>query len=91
MGPQMCFVLCDNHATVGYGQFVASLAVQSLFLDSECFLRWYITLRAIWFVVFVHRQEFEIIIKHDVSKTGSASVFRSGEGDTYSVGSHKKS
>jgi hypothetical protein len=27
--------------------------------------------------------------KHKVSETGSVSVFRSGQGDTYSVGSHR--
>jgi hypothetical protein len=29
--------------------------------------------------------------KHNVSKTGSASIFRLGEGNTYCVGRHRKS
>jgi hypothetical protein len=38
-------------------------------------------------VDFVHRPELEITGKHNVSETGSVSVFRRREGDTYSVGS----
>jgi hypothetical protein len=39
---------------------------------------------------FDQRPEFEITRKHNVSETGSVSVFRRGEGDTYCVGSLKK-
>jgi hypothetical protein len=42
------------------------------------------------YVDLVHLQEFYIIREHNVSGTRSASVFRWGEGDTYSVGILKK-
>jgi hypothetical protein len=42
-----------------------------------------------WVSGFVHRPE--TARKYKVSETGSVTVFRSEEGDTYSAGSFKKS
>jgi hypothetical protein len=42
------------------------------------------------FVGFVHQQGFCITRKHNVSETGSVSIFRWREGDAYSVGSFRK-
>jgi hypothetical protein len=46
-----------------------------------------ITKQRAGFIDFAHRPE---IRKHNVSKTGSLSVFRSVDGDTYFVGSLRK-
>jgi hypothetical protein len=40
---------------------------------------------------FIHRPEVYMVRKQNVSETGSAFVFRFGEGDTYSVGYLKTS
>jgi hypothetical protein len=48
-------------------------------------------LRIVGLVDFAHRLEFSIRRNRIVSEIGSVSVFRSGEGDTYSVGSLAKS
>jgi hypothetical protein len=40
---------------------------------------------------FVYRPEFQITRKHNVSETGFIFVFRSVQGDTYTVGSLRKS
>jgi hypothetical protein len=39
------------------------------------------------FINFVHRPEFRIVRKYNVSETGSVSIFRLEERDAYSVGS----
>jgi hypothetical protein len=48
-------------------------------------------LRITEFLEFVHRPEFWIIRKHNVSETGYVSVFTWEEGIIYSVGSLRKS
>jgi hypothetical protein len=50
-----------------------------------------ILLRITWFVDFVHCPEFKIARKRNVSETGSVSVYRLWEEDTYSIGSLIKS
>jgi hypothetical protein len=46
--------------------------------ESKGFWRWCITLRITGFLDSVHRPVFQITRKHDVSETGSVSVFRWG-------------
>jgi hypothetical protein len=55
-------------------------------VGSKVFRRWCIILRIIAFKDFVHPLEFKIIKKHNISETGSISIFRWGEGRTYCVG-----
>jgi hypothetical protein len=57
------------------------------YVESEGFRRWCITFRITGFLGFVHLPGILNTRKHNVSETGSISVLRSGEGDTYSVGS----
>jgi hypothetical protein len=49
------------------------------------------TIRISGFMDFVHSSEFYITTKHNVSKTGSVSVFKRGEGDIYFFGLLRKS
>jgi hypothetical protein len=60
-------------------------------LESDRLWQWCITLRITGFVDLFHHPEFYITIKYNISDTGSASIFRWGEEDTYFVGSLRKS
>jgi hypothetical protein len=52
--------------------------------------KWRVTLRITGFMDFAHRPYFKITWQHNVSETGSVSIFRLREGDAYCVGSLRR-
>jgi hypothetical protein len=60
-------------------------------MESKGFWQWYITLGITRFMGINHYAEFWTTRRHNISYTGSASIFMWWEGDTYSVGSLRKS
>jgi hypothetical protein len=66
------------------------MSAATLDADSESFHNG-MKLRITGSLDLVHRLEFLISGKHNVSETGFVSIFRSVEGATYSFGSLRKS